>query len=53
VKLRGRVMAQAALSSDEAFQSVPMRPNRCRGLTLSPRARGAKPLMSHGPSNGC
>jgi hypothetical protein len=49
VKLRGRLMPEAALTSNEAHRSVPMRPSGRRGRTLSSRARGANQTTPHGP----
>ena len=49
VKLRGRLRRQAALKLNEARRAVPKRPDRRRGRTLSPSARGAKQTTHHGP----
>ena len=42
-------MRQAALRSNDARQALPKRPDRRRGRTLSPGARGAKHEAPHGP----
>ena len=42
-------MRQAALKSNEALRSRPMRPSGRRGRTISSSARGAKPQAHHGP----
>ena len=42
-------MPQAALRSNEVLQSRRARQNMRRGRTISPGARGAKPLTPHGP----
>jgi hypothetical protein len=39
VKLRGRVMPQAALRSNESHRTLPRRLDRSRGRTMSPRPR--------------
>ena len=49
VKLRGRLMPQAVLTSNEALQSRRARPIKRRGRTISSSARGAGPLGPHGP----
>src|ERR1700730_15452457 len=49
VKLRGRLMSQAALRSNEALRACLMRPSRRLGRTIFPGARGAKQTTHHGP----
>ncbi len=48
VKLRGRALGQAALTSNEALHARPMRPDWSRGRTISPSARGDT-TAPHGP----
>ncbi len=48
VKLRGRVMRQAALTSNEALQVHPVRPDWSRECTIPPSARGDTAEL-HGP----
>jgi hypothetical protein len=49
VKLSGRPRRKAALRSDRALRSLPMRPTERRGRILSSGARGSEPPTPHGP----
>ena len=49
VKLRGRLMSQAALRSNQALRACLMRPSGRRGRTISSSARGANQTTHHGP----